>query len=57
MLSSETLRIVALEILKAKCDLQTTNEKEILETYYSIWLQLKKTNKTFKNEDAIKFLK
>lgn len=57
MLSSETLRLLAFEILRAKCDLKNSDIEEIFKTYYDIWMKLRDCNKELKSEDAIKFLK
>lgn len=57
MLSSETLRLLALEILKSKCDLKTTDEEEIFKTYFEIWMKLKACNNELKSDAAVEFLK
>lgn len=44
MFNNDTLRTLAIEILKSKYDLKTLSEEDILNHYFNIWTNLKQAN-------------
>lgn len=58
MFSNDTLRSLALEILKAKCDLSNSPNSEIFSSYLNIWNELRECNaKVSENKSAVQVLK